>query len=338
MGDIFKHMMTQCKLARCESLSGPGSSLLATSEVRQRLPLLIQDLDVKSVVDAGCGDLNWIKRVNLAVREYIGVDVVPVVVDDNEKNSCSPNSRFITLDLTRQPTPKAGLIICRDCLVLLSNEDISRVLRNFAKSGSQYLLTTTFVNHGANSELGTGKWRPLNLQLPPFTFPEPLRIINEKCAEAGRDFSDKSLALSRIEDVPMMNASPKRKVEESVVVDGVVKDHLHNPIAADREAPYDLAVIVPISIGTGQEARLRNVKACLEALNSQKLDRKRSRVIVVEQDSESRLESVLATLVDKYLFAYNPGPFNKGWALNLAVIPQRRLGLHAVRSSCGSPL
>ncbi|RSL18000.1 glycosyl transferase family 2 [Edaphobacter aggregans] len=330
MEDIFKRMMTQFSLAGYESLSGPGSSLLATSEIRQRLPLLIQDLEVKSVVDAGCGDLHWMKRVKLAVQEYVGVDVIPSVVDSNQKNSCSPNSRFITVDLTRQPTPKADLIICRDCLVLLSYEDIASVLRNFAKSGSQYLLTTTFANHAPNSELGTGRWRPLNLRRPPFNFPEPLRIINEKCTEGGGNFSDKSLALWRMEDVPMMDASPKMRAEDSATTANVTEDNLQTSFAADRQAPYELAVIVPISIGATQDIRLRNIKACLQALNSQDLDRKRYRVIVVEQDSEPRLESVLSTCVDKYLFSYNPGPFNKGWALNIGV----RAGFSATTAVC----
>ena len=54
-------------------------------------------------------------------------------------------------------------------------------------------------------------------------------------------------------------------------------------------------------------------------LQIQQLDRKRYRAIVVEQDSEPRLKSAISPLVNKYLFAYNPGPFNKGRALNIGV-------------------
>ena len=53
--------------AGCKSLCGPGSSLLSTRKIRQQLPLLIQDLEVRSVLDAGCDDFNWMKRVKLVI-------------------------------------------------------------------------------------------------------------------------------------------------------------------------------------------------------------------------------------------------------------------------------
>jgi hypothetical protein len=41
-------------------------------------------------------------------------------------------------------------------------------------------------------------------------------------------------------------------------------------------------------------------------------------VIVVEQDDTPRLEGPLAHPAARIAFAYNPGPFNKSWGLNLA--------------------
>jgi hypothetical protein len=46
-----------------------------------------------------------------------------------------------------------------------------------------------------------GKWRPLNMQLPPFNFPNPICIINEKCTEGEGEFKDKSLGLWRLKDI-----------------------------------------------------------------------------------------------------------------------------------------
>jgi hypothetical protein len=311
VADLFHGMTMFCRQSGYESLSGPGSSLLSTGEIRQRLPILIEDLGVHSVLDAGCGDFNWMKHVRLGVDEYIGVDVVRQLIAENHKSFGGPNRRFMTLDMSRHPIPNADLVLCRDCLVHQSYGDILRVLRHVKKSGAKYLLATTFDNHAANNDVATGNWRPLNLRRPPFDFPEPLRTINEKCKEGGGAYSDKSLALWRIEDIPISTSS-----SEIGVIDNSIPTR-----SSDRDwgVSYEFAVIVPISVGRGQEARLRNVRACLRALNSQDLDRSLYRIIVVEQDSEPHVDPATTTLSDRYIFSYNPGPFNKGWALNIGV-------------------
>jgi len=42
-------------------------------------------------------------------------------------------------------------------------------------------------------------------------------------------------------------------------------------------------------------------------------------VIVVEQDDAPHLDDKLPDPHSKYIFAYNPGPFNKGWGFNVGV-------------------
>jgi glycosyltransferase involved in cell wall biosynthesis/SAM-dependent methyltransferase len=79
----------------------------------------------------------------------------------------------------------------------------------------------------------------------------------------------------------------------------------------------ELAVIVGVRTSEHEQDRLRNANAALWALNLQDLERWRYRIIVVEQDSEPHLESVLAPLADLYVFAYNPGAYNRGWAFNV---------------------
>ncbi|HOV12498.1 MAG TPA: hypothetical protein PLL90_12125 [Bacteroidales bacterium] len=106
------------------------------------------------------------------------------------------------MDIVKEIPPQADLIFCRDCLVHLSNRDVLRALRNFIKSGSTYLLTTTFPNTDVNADMVSARgWRPLNFQKPPFDFPEPLLLINENCTESGGIYSDKSLGLWLIENL-----------------------------------------------------------------------------------------------------------------------------------------
>ena len=66
---------------------------------------------------------------------------------------------------------------------------------------SQYLLTTSFTDRQDNKDIITGEWRPLNLQIAPFSLPKPIRIINEKCTQKKSSYADKSLGLWKISDI-----------------------------------------------------------------------------------------------------------------------------------------
>lgn len=202
MEKIFGRILEEYRPIGDESLSGPGSTLSNTVEIRQALPLLVEDLGALSLLDAPCGDFNWMSQVRLAVEDYTGVDVIPCVIEQNQKRYTTPGRQFINLDLTRDPLPEADLILCRDCLTHFSYEDIFCALRNFKRSKSKYLLATTYVTCQTNRDIATGGWRPLSFQGPPFHFPVPLRIINEKCKEDGGKYSDKTLALWDLKDIP----------------------------------------------------------------------------------------------------------------------------------------
>jgi len=84
----------------------------------------------------------------------------------------------------------------------------------------------------------------------------------------------------------------------------------------DHEA-RELTVVVGVRAEDDEHERRRNARATLEALNRQSLERWRYRVVVVEQDSRPRLEDELGPMADRYIFAYNPGPYNRSWAFNV---------------------
>lgn len=186
-----------------ESVSGTGSSLQQTDRVRRELPPLLKALGVRSMLDAPCGDFHWMSRVPLGVDRYTGLDIVPELVEALRRTHGRLGREFLAGDLAAAPLPEVDLIFCRDCLVHLPFQDIQVVLHNLKKSGSKFLLTTTFPATAANRDLRVaGKWRPLNLQLGPFYFPKPVRLINEGCTEMDGRFRDKSLGLWRLADLP----------------------------------------------------------------------------------------------------------------------------------------
>lgn len=197
---LFERMNTNHRYEGQESISGPGSSLQQTAELRRRLPLLVQSLGIRVLLDAPCGDFNWMSRVNLGDCDYIGIDLIDDIIRRNQTHHGGPGRDFRMLDILTDRLPEVDMIVCRDCLVHLSFDDITRALRGFVESGSRYLLTTTFPGR-ENRDIRMGGWRPLNLQAPPFSLRAPIKMIDEKCTESGGAFADKSLGLWRLADV-----------------------------------------------------------------------------------------------------------------------------------------
>jgi hypothetical protein len=180
--------------------SGIGSTLEATEIIREWLPLFLKDYGVRSFIDAPCGDFTWMKKINLSGFEYHGFDIVRSIVEQNRSYYAQDNIRFDELDIVKQSPPLADLILCRDCFVHLSNRDVQKTLSNFRLSGSKYLLTTTFNERRENSDLVSGRgWRPINLESPPFNFPNPIRLVNENCTELDGEYSDKCLGLWKLD-------------------------------------------------------------------------------------------------------------------------------------------
>lgn len=203
--DIFATHAELYRQYRDESLSGPGSGVAQTQELRERLPLLIASLGIQTLLDAPCGDVNWMRHVNLGETEYIGVDINREIIATNQWLYASPLRRFQRTDLIHEQLPCADAILCRDLLPHLPFDHIIRTIENFKSSGATYMITTTFTNVRPNHDILTGEWRPVNLTLPPFNFPPPMRLISEKCTEGNGAFSDKSLGLWCLADLPLQD-------------------------------------------------------------------------------------------------------------------------------------
>jgi hypothetical protein len=184
-----------------ESVSGPGSSLAETAALRAGLPELLRDLGARTLTDAPCGDGLWISRTDLGLERYLGVDIVPELIARNQKALGGEGRSFAVCDLTRDPLPRADVILCRDCWIHFSYFYVFRALANFQRSGSTYLLATTYRGLSENRDILTGQWRPLDLELPPFSFPPPLRRLHEKDCEVDGLQLERGLGLWRLSDL-----------------------------------------------------------------------------------------------------------------------------------------
>jgi hypothetical protein len=186
-----------------ESTSGLGSELDATAVLRAELPRLLAKHGITSLLDAPCGDAGWINAANLGVR-YVGIDIVPDLVERLRAGAATGDigGDYHLADITSDPLPRCGAILCRDCLVHLSFANIERAVGNFRRSGATWLIATTFPGWQANRDCEDGDWRALNFERAPFDWGSPVELLNENCTEAGGGWRDKSLGVWRLAEIP----------------------------------------------------------------------------------------------------------------------------------------
>jgi len=198
--EIFQSIYVSRHWGEDQSVSGPGSRLEDTQNLRDWLPRGLKEMGIGSLLDLPCGDHYWMSRVDLGTTRYIGADIVPQLIDENVKHYAATGRNFQVLDLCKSSLPTVDAILCRDCLVHLSDDLVRAALANVVGSGAKWLLTTCFVARKENPPIKTGQWRRLNLMAAPFNFPAPVTLIHEASRET--DQADKHMAVWRVADIP----------------------------------------------------------------------------------------------------------------------------------------
>jgi hypothetical protein len=154
-----------------ESISGTGSTLEYTANIRKSLPVLFKDFNIESVLDAPCGDFHWMKHVLINSNiNYLGGDIVDPMISSLCDQYSSDKINFLRLDITKDKLPDCDLLICRDVLFHLSYTDIKLFLNNFSNSNIKFILTSTHINldHFSNHDILSGGFRRIDLFSPPF--------------------------------------------------------------------------------------------------------------------------------------------------------------------------
>lgn len=154
---IWEHPETRC---------GPGSTLKATEGLRDWLPDALARHGVKRLLDAPCGDRNWIKTLELPC-EYVGVD------HEAEHVAKADGADVRLLDIRTDPLPACDAILSRDFFQHLSAADAAAALANMRATGARLLFATC---HGAgeNTDCITGNFRFVNMREAPFSLGPPL--------------------------------------------------------------------------------------------------------------------------------------------------------------------
>jgi SAM-dependent methyltransferase len=199
--DIYKFNLWYSQ----ESTSGGGSTLEATVTIREQLPIIISKFSINSILDVPCGDYNWMKEVPKTCN-YLGGDIVAEMVKNNQRMYSSNKVQFKQIDITTDTLPQVDLIFCKDCLQHLSYQRVKEALNNFKRSGSKYLLVTSYPKTWKNHDIYDGDYRPLNLLKTPFCLSNSLLKIHEKSTSSGVEI-DKTMYLYDLESIPYFEVS-----------------------------------------------------------------------------------------------------------------------------------
>lgn len=176
----FAHIYRTNSWGSPESISGPGSEMAATATLRKALLPLFEKFEIGSVLDAPCGDFNWMREIVEESRiRYVGMDIVrPLVVRNGQKYG-RESVEFRHGDIIQGPVPKVDLILNRDCFIHFSFADTASTMRVFKQSASRWLLANTYPDVEHNYDIVTGDFRRINLMREPYNFPEPVLRISE---------------------------------------------------------------------------------------------------------------------------------------------------------------
>ncbi len=160
-----------------ESRSGWGSArgTPSVSIAAEAIARAVREHGVRSLHDIPCGDFNWMPEVlaEFPGLAYRGFDIVKAMLAHNR--DLHPQHEFRWLDITNEVPPRADLILCKDLLNHLDDEDVKRAIQNMRRSGSTYLLASN--NPGfdyAPLPATPGGSRHLDITAPPFGYPAPL--------------------------------------------------------------------------------------------------------------------------------------------------------------------
>ncbi len=123
------------------------------------------------MTDLGCGDWQFSRFVDWSSVDYLGLDVVPEIVERNRAQFSQPNVRFGVL-AALDDLPGGDLLLAKEVLQHLPNSTIAEYLAAIRRRYRFALLTNAIEPEAqVNHDIDPGGFRPIRLQDPPFSAP-----------------------------------------------------------------------------------------------------------------------------------------------------------------------
>jgi len=147
--------------------SGTGSLVSFAKPYMDFLQEFITNNEIKSVVDAGCGDWTFSQFMDWSGVDYTGFDVVKPVIERNKRKFETASTKFIHSNFIAEDLPSADLLVCKDVLQHCTVEDILTFIEQ-VKKFKHCLITNDIQPGNINIPIQRGLWRPIDLTKPPF--------------------------------------------------------------------------------------------------------------------------------------------------------------------------
>lgn len=147
-------------------------------------------LEIKSVLDAGCGDCNWQPEF----PGYTGVDIVPEAIMAARKRH--PTWDFRIADICADPVPVVDAVLCRDALQHMTPGEGVDALSNLqARTEARYLMAGTFADGRNDARMRTGGYYEPDLTQPPFQLGDPVALVPDGMWGDGLHYPSKFLGI-----------------------------------------------------------------------------------------------------------------------------------------------
>lgn len=170
-GRVFSRIYQRNEWNGTETRSGPGSGSSATALLTTALLELVRWLGVTSVLDAACGEGYW----QPDLPGYLGLDIAPEAID--VARATHPEREYRVADVT-MGCPRADLVLCRDAIQHLHLREGAAVLEAIRRSGSTWLLASTYVG-SRNAAVATGGYFEPNLEAAPYGLPPAQLLLHD---------------------------------------------------------------------------------------------------------------------------------------------------------------
>ena len=161
---MYKRMVNGWRGGRKDgTVCGNGSTIAHSLNVMAALPQWAAKYGIRTVCDAGAGDLHWVRRVEWTV-DYRAFDLI------------ARSDEVAPFDITRDVLPKCDLILCRMVLNHLDVERNRMALARFRQSG-KYLAATHF--QGEDLPQRSPQFTRLDLRHEPYNLGEPIECVQD---------------------------------------------------------------------------------------------------------------------------------------------------------------
>jgi SAM-dependent methyltransferase len=163
--------------------SGGGSALEACRPYMEFLQQFLDENNIQSLVDLGCGDWQFSQHLDFSVINYFGIDASRIIIEANQRKFQSDNVQFDVLR-SYEDLPSADLLICKQVLQHLNPKEVEAIIAIAFPKYKHLLITNSMPPYSTlgrlflrlkqkgriiNREIQTGDFTFLDITKPPYS-------------------------------------------------------------------------------------------------------------------------------------------------------------------------